>query len=448
VTRAPHVTARASGGATSAVRTTTLLQAVTALACVLAMAAKWRSVHAFVLAIDHGDLLFADFVHHYYPTVHDSLRAGAPAGGFFYPAGFAAMLAPLGALPLGAAEIAWGLVLLASAFVIAFPLARAAANGRPALAAAGTALTVTSVPLLHDLKWGQVSLPIVACAGLAFVLHERGRVWAPAALVAIAAGIKGYPLVFVGWFAARLDVRSVGRAAAACVVALVLLPAIVLGPAHALFVQRVSTRAVLGAADGVLRDFNSQYAPAVLARYHGGWGAAGADVKAAGTLASLAAVFVIGALAVLVARSRAPRIAERRALLGFVLIASSVPFWLRTSWSHYFVHLPIAQVLLAGMLSESPRARDRLALLVLVAPSVFLSNVLGLFDTEGWWYYANAGSLFFADALVLLACAGVVVEEHVRDVVARRNDRRRDDGQRTLGVAAPVARWSAIRAMR
>ena len=133
-------------------------------------------------------------------------------------------------------------------------------------------------------------------------------------------------------------------------------------------------------------------------------------------------------------------------MLGFVLIACTVPFWLRTSWSHYFVHLPLAQILLAGMLAESSessaargagpagsaasgsepaagmprpagsrtRARDALVLAVLVAPSVFLSNVLGLFATEGWWYYANAGSLFFANALVLLAYAGVIVDAHVR----------------------------------
>jgi hypothetical protein len=235
---------------------------------------------------------------------------------------------------------------------------------------------------------------------------------------------------------ARRDLRFVGRAAAACVVTLVLLPAIVMGPAHALFFQRVSTGAVMGAADGVLRDFNSQYAPAVLGRYEGGWDATSYDHRAMGELGAMAALVLVAALVVLVARSQAPRIAERRDMLGFVLIACTVPFWLRTSWSHYFVHLPLAQILLAGMLAESSssgaagaagvagvagvagrsrtRARDALVLVVLVAPSVFLSNVLGLFATEGWWYYANAGSLFFANALVLLAYAGVIVDAHVR----------------------------------
>src|SRR5207249_4019725 len=132
------------------------------------------------------------------------------------------------------------------------------------------------------------------------------------------------------------------------------------------------------------------------------WDATAYDIRAIGELGSFAALIAIGALAVLVARSPAPRIAERRALLGFVLIASTVPFWLRTSWSHYFVHLPIAQTLLASMLAERGRPRDLLVLLVLVAPSVFLSSVLGLFVTEGWWYYANDGALFYSNALILL----------------------------------------------
>ena len=341
-----------------------VLQLGIALACLLALRMKWPTLYAFVVAIDHGDVLFA-----------------------------------------------------------------AAVPRRPALALLGTALTVTSIPVLHNLKWGQVSLPILAATGAAFVLHAQGKRNGPAALLGIAAGIKGYPLVFVGWFVARRELGFVGRAAAACLVTLVLLPAIVMGPAHALFFQRVSTGAVMGAADGVLRDFNSQYAPAVLGRYEGGWDATAYDHRAMGELGAMAALVLVAALVILVARSQAPRIAERRDMLAFVLIACTVPFWLRTSWSHYFVHLPLAQTLLAGMLAErsTSRARDALVLVVLVAPSVFLSNVLGLFATEGWWYYANAGSLFFANALVLLACAGVIVEAHVRFVAGQspQNDNAR-----------------------
>ena len=402
----------------------TKLQLVVALACLAALRVRWSNVHAFVLAIDHGDVLFADFAHHYYPTIADGLRRGAPAGGFFYPAGFAALLAPLALVGPDCAKIIWAMFQLGCLAYVAIPLVRAAVPNRPALAVLGTALTVTSVPVLHNLKWGQVSLPILAATGAAFILRARGRQNLPAALLAVAAGIKGYPLVFIGWFVARRELRFAARAAAACVVTLLLLPAVVMGPAHALFFQGVSTRSVLGASEGVLRDFNSQHATAVLGRYYdGGYDAMPAHVRALGELGSLAAIAAIAALTALVALSRAPRVVVRRDVLALVLIASSTPFWLHTSWSHYFVHLPLAQVLLAGMVADREKAapscaRDVLVLVVLIAPSVFLSNVLGLFATDGWWHYANAGSLFFANALVLLACAGLVIDAHVR-VLAR-----------------------------
>src|SRR5262249_51785868 len=152
---------------------------------------------------------------------------------------------------------------------------------RPLLALLGTILTVTSIPVLHNLKWGQVSILILAATSGAFVAYGKGQKTLAAVLLGVAAGIKGYPLGFLGWFVARGDLRFAARALAACAFSLVVLPAIVMGPEHALFFQRVSTNAVLGAADGVLRDFNSQYAPAVMSRfYEGGWDAAPPDVIA------------------------------------------------------------------------------------------------------------------------------------------------------------------------
>ncbi len=396
----------------------TLVQLAVAAVCVLAIVVQWPSVDAFVAAIDHGNVPFGDFVFHYYPTARDSIREGAPAGGFFYPAGFAVLLAPLGRAELETAKTLWFLVLAASVLWTATWVVRAAAPRQPALAVLGTALVITSVPVLHDFKWGQVSVLIVAAGATAFLLRAKGKQNPAAALLGVAAAIKGYPLVFVGWFFLRRDWRFFLRACAACAVTLIVLPAIVMGPTHALFFQKVATRSVLGAADGVLYDFNSQFAPAVLARYHGGWGVAARAVTRAGEIGAFAALGAIAGLLLLLSRTKAARIAERRELWAFVLLASTVPFWLKTSWTHYFVHLPLAQVLLASTLVERRRARDLAVLALLVAPSVFLSNALGLRATEGWLPYAESGSPFFANLLVLLATVLVIVDAHVLERTA------------------------------
>jgi alpha-1,2-mannosyltransferase len=390
-----------------------IVQLAVALLCVLALLRQFPSVKDFVAAIDHGDVPGGDFVFHYYPTARDSIRAGAPAGGFFYPAGFAVFLAPLGRLDLEPARVLWYLILAASVLWTATWVMRAVAPKQPLLAILGTALYVTSIPVLHDFKWGQVSVLIVATAATAFVLRAREKQKTSAALLGVAAAIKMYPLVFVGWFVLRRDWRFVARAAIACAITLAVLPAIVMGPVHALFFQRVATQSVVGAQDGVLYDFNSQFAPAVLARYYGGWGVASTSITRLGQIGAWTALAIIAGLLLLLSVTKAKRITERRELWAFVLLSSTVPFWLKTSWTHYFVHLPIAQVLLASTLVERRRPRDLAVLVLLVAPSVFLSNVVGLPGAEGWLPYAESGSPFFANLAVLVATALVVVDAHL-----------------------------------
>ena len=193
-----------------------------------------------------------------------------------------------------------------------------------------------------------------------------------AALLGIAAAIKMYPLVFIGWFFLRRDwsfVRALRARAASSRSSL--LPALVMGPRARALLPADRHPGVVGAQDGVLYDFNSQFAPAVLARYYGGWGVAARRSRELGQLGAWVAPSRHDRrLLLLLSVTKAKRIIERRELWAFVLLASTVPFWLKTSWTHYFAHLPVAQVLLASTLVERRRPRDLPFLVLLVAPSV------------------------------------------------------------------------------
>src|SRR5207253_3049165 len=126
------------------------IQLGVALLCLFALRRQWSSVEDFVAAIDHGNVPFGDFVFHYYPTAKDSIRQGAPAGGFFYPAGFAVLLAPLGCIDVESARLVWLVILLVAALWTATWLVQATTPKQPALSLVGTALVMTSTSLLHN----------------------------------------------------------------------------------------------------------------------------------------------------------------------------------------------------------------------------------------------------------------------------------------------------------
>jgi hypothetical protein len=218
-------------------------------------------------------------------------------------------------------------------------------------------------------------------------------------LFGVAAGVKGYPVLFLGWFALRRDFRFFLLAGAACFALVVALPVAVMGPEHARFFQTVVKNTALAATDGVRRDFNSQYFAAALSRLLGG---ADAMSPSYWERMEAAGYALAGALTLLLAWMERAGVEERH-LWAFSLTSCALPFLLKTSWAHYLVHLPVVQVFL---MSELRRLRASFGFkaavaCLLVLPSMFLGNVIALGWFGGWWAYADAGSLFYADALAL-----------------------------------------------
>jgi hypothetical protein len=190
---------------------------------------EWRSIANFVRQTDHCQLLFCDFVHVYYPQAQEIGDSTQPVDGFVYSAMFGWVLAPVGKLAPDTALTVWGVFQVALTTMMVLPLSwlflRGAERFWWRLGYFG--LGLTSIPLFHNFKWGQVSVLVTVCVIMAAFV-QRGRAASALAgfLVAFAAAIKFYPAVFLLIFLFRKQ----WLALASAVVMFVVLLALPMGP--------------------------------------------------------------------------------------------------------------------------------------------------------------------------------------------------------------------------
>ncbi|HEU4538066.1 MAG TPA: glycosyltransferase family 87 protein [Polyangiaceae bacterium] len=366
--------------------------------------ARHRTLNRLLLALGFGAVPLHDYAYFFYPTGARIFRDPTPVEGFLYSPFAALFFAPFGALPYRASAAAWAAVLAASVALLAYESARPfRGGGRPyALAAA---LTLGAVPVLHNLKFGQVSVPTVAALLLCVTLYERGRKVPAAACLTFAASFKFYPLAFLSYFVFKRDGRFLAAAAAFCLLAFVALPALALGPAAAIAFYGDVFRQIGERFGAGVADVNSQSFQSVLGRLAVGRLARlapGVPWAAALTLLRYAlcglALWVVAALAA------DPR--RRAARYAFLWVFACTPLFVATSWPHYFAYLPAVLVATLAALPRAPRLR-RPAAFCAVAGAL-LSNIV-VFDLIGNRFtYARSGALFFADLLALLALALVL----------------------------------------
>jgi alpha-1,2-mannosyltransferase len=400
--------------------------AIVAGVCVY-YALTWKSFSAFSLAIDRCQLVFCDFQGHYYPMGQVIFQRNIPVAGFFYSPFFAILLAVFKPLALEPALVVWGGFQLLLAALLALAPRMFGIRSIPA-SLASLFLVLTAFPVIHNFKWGQVSVLIVLCLLAAFHLYERGRTTSAAFLFAFTISVKFFPAWFLVYFVLRRDWRFVLKCAGASLLLLVVVPAIALGPGDTLRFYKV-LHAFLGLAKGHLLDANSQYFSNVVRRL----GVAAAydgtvpyhdmlerslrfEVLLRGVGWLLAAAIAV-LLYRVVRRSVPPGEPGMKASAwAFVLLSLALPFAVYTSWPHYFAYLPFCQVFLWREIARSAagvrRRTAKLGLLVLpsvAASSVILYNILrhshlnlgrSIPSRE---IYPFWGFLFFADALLCLA---------------------------------------------
>ncbi|UCF05182.1 MAG: DUF2029 domain-containing protein [bacterium] len=356
---------------------------------------EWKSVSGFVSAIDHCDTLFCDFVRHFHTMGRIVLSSARPVGGYLYSAFFSLLLVPFGSAPLPAATWFWGaLQIVLGVLLCIVPL-----KDLLRLSWRGTTLYVflfvTSLPLLHNFKWGQVSVLVTLCIIASFHAYRRDRRVLAGFLLALGTSIKYYPGIFILYYVFRRDLRVLSSFLVALLILFFVSPALVMGPYQWLTFHRESFAAIPDSSL-IAQNPNSQYFAHVALRFmsSGATGTAAVVLKLLGYAVACANL----ALLWLIQKSS---VRDKEALSAVTLFLA-LPFILQTSWPHYFVFLPFCQAVLLKQLHSFRHSHGFQSILLSAATvvSCALSSVFVFNRFDHWITYSRYGMLLCASLLL------------------------------------------------
>ena len=367
---------------------------------------QWGSFARFVKAIDHYTGFMLDFGI-YYSMSKQILALPTPVAGYYYTAFFALVLTPLSALKLSSALVVWEAIQYACVAAMCFIAARLLTLPPPGMVLyAG--LCVTSFPMLHCYRWGQVSLLLTACIMGAFLASSKNNRVLAGVLLAFAAAIKFYPAFFILYFILKRDVRTCAAFGLAAILFYLVFPAAVLGFSHWLEFERAVIKAIRD-AQWVSQNINSQYV------VHAGlrWFAIIFHRVAGNTAVRVLTIvsYVIALSSIVMVWVFQRRTSGEKHALSLVTIFLSIPFVIKTAWPHYFVYLPLCQAAVFSYYASSFRTLDLwgmvlagLSLLSMMSSSVFIFNLF-----PSWYEYSSFALLFLANLLILVSVYAALV---------------------------------------
>ena len=339
--------------------------------------------------------------------------------GWYYPPSTALFFLPFKWVPLKPAASLWlGITLIATALFIR-QVARGFPDHSPARAhALAAGLSLTSLPLLHCIKWGQPGL-IIAVLCIWALRSTKGR----PALIAVAAAIKVYPAGYALVWLMRRRYGLVLRSAAITLALALVLPLLVLGwdAFRALWIVTLDRSFLAASAEWdyghtmawwggqgyaawMLRLFidGSHMQPAIfnpaftgsptLAQTTPLFFSLPAPVVTALTLGLIGGTVVVTLWAL-----RRPSVS---ADVAIALVMTCVSLVLKPAWHHYFVFLPFAHAVILGQ-KDFPLAAKVLSLAawgITALPFVVL-----LFEQNAFVRYSQLSGTTLAAVLTFVA---------------------------------------------
>lgn len=352
---------------------------------------EWRSVQNFVTAIDHGDVLFGDFVDFYHPMAKVILTEKLPVKGYYYSAFFAILISPLGALPLSQAQIIWAILQMTLAVLLVWVGFKTLELPHPQKLLL-LFLFLTSFPLLHNLKWGQISVLMTLCILASMRLYQTDRPLLSALILAFAVSIKYYPIIFLLYPLLKRDFRFLAAFGISALIFYAIIPSMILSPTNWIGFEQ-AVRQLLSDSK-FAGDVNSQYFGHFVLRMIPLEDAPfkkkilSLTLQAVGGLVFLANIGLIW-------------LAQKRQVKDSLIISTSLlflslPFIIQTSWSHYFVYLPFCQMALLHISNRESKLTIAIISLSYLASSIFAFNLF-----PDWSGYNQTGILFLANLLLL-----------------------------------------------
>jgi len=374
---------------------------------VLVWLRAWRGLPA----LDHCRLIACDFQVFY---AQAGLLFEEPLvilPNWLYPPAAALLFALFLPLPYGVAAAVWSVINLVLCAVLVGLCARALRSlGRGTGWAVALALTTLSLPVVHSVKWGQISL--LLCVGVIVALLVRSSL--AGGLLGLLAGLKIYPLAYLLAPLARRQWRTVTMTAASAIALGALVPMALLGAGPTATFFRNTLAASLRPSAG---EWAAGYSSAwwggqgiepLLVRWFRDGGHVGLIERAPALWFSLppsvvTAVSILLALGILVSTYRVLvyRNADRLHASALVLVA--VTLVVRPAWHHYFAFLPFAQAVVVGDASASRWAKALAVSSWAVAaiPVVLLGDAPRLYYHYSQWGGTTVAALLVWVSLML-----------------------------------------------
>jgi hypothetical protein len=381
-----------------------LALAAAAAGCGVLLLISVRGLDRSLGALDHQPGLLVDFGI-YLEQVRGLYRAPFHLQPhWLYPPLSAAVLLGFAPLSNAAARAIWGgLQLLCCAWLAAACARQLPSLPKPLRYAAGFGLTVSSLPVLHCVKWGQLSLLVLLLSVLALERKSKLSAWPLGA----AAAVKVYPLLYAMARLARGDWRFGLRLALATCVLGVGVPLLLLGPLVTLVMWARVYQLASSELGGAL-SVSHQTLSALIERCFAPIGeldGARGPLLFALPDAPRACIRWGSQLALVAATLYRTRKLDVFHPLTYSSVLLCVTLLVRPGWVHYFVAVPLA---LAVLLEHAEQRRLPLLWWTLGFLCSSAGVLASLAKPEWYWVVSRAGLVplsALATCFGLWACA-------------------------------------------